>query len=63
MIENNEVVEVAEVLDLVVKRAGANMKEYKLIRHIGSMASVDKKENRRERLRRPTEIRMMTVKM
>jgi len=61
-IENNEMDEVAGVLDLMVKRAGANMEEYKLIRRIGSMASVEKKENWREKLRRLTEKRMMTVK-
>jgi len=63
MTENNEMDEVAEILDLVVKRAGANMKQYKLIRHIGSMASVVKKEKWREGLRRLTEIRMMTVEV
>jgi hypothetical protein len=53
--------EAAEILDLVVKRAGANMKQYKMIRHIGSRASVGKKEKWRERLHRLSEIRMMTV--
>jgi len=49
MIKNNEMDEVAEILGLVVKRAGANMKQYKMLRHIRSMASVEKKENWRER--------------
>jgi hypothetical protein len=43
MIPNNEMNEVAEILDLVVKRAGDNTKQYRMIRHIGSMPSVEKK--------------------
>jgi len=45
MTENNEM---AEILVLVVKRAGANMKQHKIIRHIGSMASVGRKEKWRQ---------------
>jgi hydrogenase maturation factor len=48
MIENNEMDEVAEVPDLVVRTAGDNMKQYKMIRHIGLMASVVKEEEARE---------------
>jgi hypothetical protein len=44
MIQNNEMDEVIEVLVLMVKRAGANFKEYKMIRHVGLMFSAERKE-------------------
>ena len=61
MTENNDMDEVAKLLDLVVKRAGDNMKQYRMIRLIGLMASVVRKEKWPEKLHRITEIRMMTV--
>ena len=41
MIENNEV---AEVLDILGKRAGANTRQCKMIRHTGFMDSEEMRE-------------------
>jgi hypothetical protein len=44
MVENNEMDEVAEVLDQVIKTAGDNMTQYKMIRHIGSVAGSEERK-------------------